>query len=80
MWSVILAVLIGLFTSEAIAQEKQEKKPNGKPGVVMAEGASITATVEAQRCGRNFVNRFAVSERGQEAEPVREAFLHFGLQ
>ena len=47
MWPVILAVLIGLFTSEAIAQEKQEKKPSGKPGVVMAEGASITATVEA---------------------------------
>jgi len=47
MWPVILAVLIGLFTSEAIAQEKQEKKPSGKPGVFMAEGASITATVEA---------------------------------
>jgi hypothetical protein len=44
MWLLVLSVLIGLSASQAVAQEK---KPTGKPGVVIAEGASITATVEA---------------------------------
>src|SRR5262249_8634941 len=44
MWSLILAILVGLSASQAVAQEK---KPTDRPGVVMAEGASITATVEA---------------------------------
>ena len=44
MWILLLSVLIGFGASQAIAQET---KPADKPGVVMAEGASITATVEA---------------------------------
>lgn len=44
MWLLFLSALIGLTATQAIAQEK---KPSGKPGVVMAEGVSITATVEA---------------------------------
>jgi len=47
MWSLVLSVLLGVFVGGAMAQEKQEKKASGKPGVVVAEGASITATVEA---------------------------------
>ena len=47
MWSLVLSALLGLLVSQAVAQEKQEKKPSGKPGVVVAEGVSITATVEA---------------------------------
>ena len=47
MWSLILSVLFGLLVSQAVAQEKQEKKPSGRPGVVMAKEASMTATVEA---------------------------------
>jgi hypothetical protein len=47
MWSLILSVLLGLFVGQAMAQEKQDKKATGKPGVVVAEAASITATVEA---------------------------------
>jgi hypothetical protein len=47
MGSILLSLLLGLFVSQAAAQEKQEKKPSGRPGVVMAEGISITATVEA---------------------------------
>ncbi|HXV83617.1 MAG TPA: hypothetical protein VEG60_27490 [Candidatus Binatia bacterium] len=44
MWLLVLSALVGLMTSQAIAQEK---KPGGRPGAVMAEGVSITATVEA---------------------------------
>ncbi len=44
MWSLMLSVLIGLFANQAAAQEKA---PSGKPGVVVVEAASITATVEA---------------------------------
>ncbi|HEY6364368.1 MAG TPA: hypothetical protein VI585_06205 [Candidatus Binatia bacterium] len=47
MWSLILSVLLGLSASLAVAQEKPEMKPSGKPGAVVAQGASITATVEA---------------------------------
>src|SRR5262245_38280979 len=47
MWSLFLSVLLGLFVSQAVAQEKPEMKPSGKPGAVVAEGVSITATVEA---------------------------------
>jgi hypothetical protein len=47
MWSFVLSVLLGLFVSLAVAQEKQEKKPSGRPGAVMAKEVSITATVEA---------------------------------
>jgi hypothetical protein len=47
MGSLLLSLLLGLFVSQAAAQEKQEKKPSDRPGVVMAEGVSITATVEA---------------------------------
>jgi hypothetical protein len=47
MWSLVLSVLLGLLVSQAGAQEKPEMKPSGKPGAVMAEGVSITATVEA---------------------------------
>jgi hypothetical protein len=47
MWSLLLSVLLGLVVSQAFAQDKPEMKPAGKPGVVVAEGASITATVEA---------------------------------
>jgi len=46
--SNFLVVLIGLFTSEADRTRKAGKKRQAEnPGVVMAEGASITATVEA---------------------------------
>lgn len=44
MWLLVFAVLFGIVTTQAVAQEK---KPSGEPGVVMAGGASITATVEA---------------------------------
>src|SRR5258705_1453321 len=44
MWSLMLSVLIGLFANQAAAQEKA---PSGKPGVVMVDAVSITATVEA---------------------------------
>ncbi len=44
MWLLVLSVLVGLSANQAVAQEK---KPTDRPGVVMAEGASITATVEA---------------------------------
>jgi hypothetical protein len=44
MWSLMLTVLIGLFANQAAAQEKA---PSGKPGVVMVDAVSITATVEA---------------------------------
>jgi hypothetical protein len=47
MWSLFLSVLLGLFVSQVTAQEKPEMKPAGKPGAVVAEGVSITATVEA---------------------------------
>jgi hypothetical protein len=47
MWSLFLSVLLGLFVSQAFAQDKPEMKPAGKPGAVVAEGVSITATVEA---------------------------------
>jgi hypothetical protein len=47
MWSLVLSVLIGLLVTQAVAQEKPEMKPSGKPGAVVAEGVSITATVEA---------------------------------
>jgi hypothetical protein len=43
MWLLVLSV-VGLSVNQAVAQEK---KPTDRPGVVMAEGASITATVEA---------------------------------
>ena len=41
---LILAILVGLSANQAVAQEK---KPTDQPGAVMAQGASITATVEA---------------------------------
>jgi len=44
MWLLVLSIFVGLSASQAVAQEK---KPTDRPGVVMAEGASITATVEA---------------------------------
>jgi hypothetical protein len=47
MWSLILSVFLVFFASQATAQEKPEMKPTGKPGAVVAEGVSITATVEA---------------------------------
>jgi hypothetical protein len=47
MWSVILSVFLALFANQAVAQEKPEMKPSGKPGAVVAQGVSITATVEA---------------------------------
>jgi hypothetical protein len=43
MWLLVLSVFVGLSASQAVAQEK---KPTGKPGVVVAS-SSITATVEA---------------------------------
>jgi hypothetical protein len=45
MWLLVLSVFVGLSVSQAAVA--QEKKPTDRPGVVMAEGASITATVEA---------------------------------
>ena len=44
MWLLVLSVFVGLSANQALAQEK---KPTDRPGVVMAEGSSITATVEA---------------------------------
>ena len=44
MGSFILSLLIGLLMTQATAQEK---KPANKPGMVMVDAASITATVEA---------------------------------
>ena len=44
MGSIIMSVLIGLLATQATAQEK---KPSEKPGVVVVDAASITATVEA---------------------------------
>jgi hypothetical protein len=47
MWSLIVSGFLAFFASQAVAQEKPEMKPSGKPGAVVAEGVSITATVEA---------------------------------
>jgi starvation-inducible outer membrane lipoprotein len=47
MRTLVLAVLISWFVGPAVAQEKKEAKPASKPGVVVAEATSITATVEA---------------------------------
>jgi hypothetical protein len=47
MWSLILSVSLGFWFTQALAQDKPEMKPAGKPGVIVAEGASIAATVEA---------------------------------
>jgi len=44
MWLLVLSVFVGLSANQALAQEK---KPTDRPGVVMAEGSSINATVEA---------------------------------
>jgi hypothetical protein len=44
MLSMIFALLLALFYTHAVAQEK---KPTDKPGVVRVDAASITATVEA---------------------------------
>ena len=44
MWALVLLALLGMFTGEAAAQEQ---KPGEKPGGVVAQGVSITATVEA---------------------------------
>ena len=44
MWLLVLSLFVGLSASQAVGQEK---KPTDRPGKVMAEGASITATVEA---------------------------------
>jgi hypothetical protein len=44
MWLLVLSVLVGLSVSQAVAQEKN---PTDRPGVVMAERATIKATVEA---------------------------------
>ena len=47
MWLLLFAILIGWSGTLSAAQEKATKKAAGKPGAVMVEGASITATVEA---------------------------------
>jgi len=47
MWLLILVMSIGLSVSPSSAQGKQEKKPADRPNAVVAQGASITATVEA---------------------------------
>src|SRR5262245_13693157 len=44
MWPLILSILVGLAAGLAVAQGK---KPTDRPGVVMAERRSTTATVEA---------------------------------
>ena len=44
MWFLILSVLIGMITNQAVAQEK---KPGDRPNAVVTREASITATVEA---------------------------------
>jgi hypothetical protein len=44
MWLLILSLLFGLSAGQAVAQEK---KPTDRPGVVMAQETSVTATVEA---------------------------------
>ena len=44
MWFLVCSIMFGMVATQAVAQDK---KPSDKPGVVMAEGASITATVEA---------------------------------
>ena len=44
MRMVVVSVLLGLLTTQAMAQEK---KSADKPGVVVVNAASITATVEA---------------------------------
>jgi hypothetical protein len=41
---IVISVLLGMLTTQVLAQEK---KSAGKPGVVMVDVASITATVEA---------------------------------
>lgn len=41
---IIMSVLLGLLTTQAMAQEKKAAR---KPGVVVVDAASITATVEA---------------------------------
>lgn len=41
---IVISVLLGLLTTQVMAQEK---KAAGKPGVVVVDAASITATVEA---------------------------------
>ena len=41
---IVVSVLLGLFATQAVAQEK---KAAGKPGAVVVDAASITATVEA---------------------------------
>lgn len=41
---IVVLVLLGFLTTQAVAQEKM---PAGKPGVVVINAASITATVEA---------------------------------
>ena len=41
---IVIAVLLGLLTTQVLAQEK---KPDGKPGAVVVNAVSITATVEA---------------------------------
>lgn len=41
---VLAFILMGLLTTQIMAQEK---KPGGKPGVILVDAASITATVEA---------------------------------
>jgi len=41
---IVISVLFGLLTTQVMAQEK---KAAGKPGVVVINAASITATVEA---------------------------------
>ena len=41
---IVVSVLLGMLTTQVMAQEK---KPAGKPGVVAINAASITATVEA---------------------------------
>ena len=41
---IVVSVLLAFLTTQVMAQEK---KPAEKPGVVMVDGVSITATVEA---------------------------------
>ena len=44
MWLLLLSIFLLVISNQAIAQEK---KPAGKPGAVVVDVASITATVEA---------------------------------
>jgi hypothetical protein len=44
MQLIVIAVFFGMLATQVFAQDK---KPAGKPGAVVVNAASITATVEA---------------------------------